>query len=650
MNEIVIEILRDGQTVNQLLKSGTNYIALYGSDPAKDFMINCEQQEFNNYVKLLRYDNTNEISRQSGIAFFQDLISGIIDKIYPAQIAQGIQNDMVHLRLVTTPKEIAQLPFEMALTPSVLQNEMPRTPFFVNPKIKTTFTRELRQLSFKQYNWPFKPRILFAWAQPNNKVPQQEHLKAFVDVLRRWALPIKTSVEPVPDVGALITLLPDATLQSIKDKITAAFNDRKPYTHVHLLAHGSNGVAENGEQFLLVLNSDNPAEKSYRAEGSELARSLIIEKDGQQFVPQVVSLIACDSGNVGSPVHPSGSIAHSLHQSGIPCVFASQFPLTQKGSVKLVVSLYTQLLQSSDPRLALYETRAALAADKVHDWASLVAYARFPEDIDEQMKDISLKRMLEFMKTANALTDHVIKYMNVLKKEHAETSFTEVNDRLDSSIEKLTTLLEETQNDKINKDRYAEHYGLIGSAYKRKAEHVFRVAEYKKDVSDDIKNQSKQALKNAKDYYYRGYRFLNSHWNGTQYLSLAVWLNETPTGKDEKEMWTFCKVMAANDEQYAADDVSKAWAYGTLAELYLLQPFIMNLNSPEKENSFAQAKEYLQKLNALQNQQFPKESTARQLERYINWWSKMDDSDTMKQLRLIITELRKELPVLENTI
>ena len=146
MNTIVIEILRNGQVTNQLLQKSTNYIALCGAYPAKDFTINCDQQMFNHHVKFLRYDssadgdtekeNEEERLRQSSILFFQDLISGIIDQIYPEQLHYRPQDDMLHLRLVTTPKEIAQLPFEMALTPVQLQNVSPRVPFLLTMQLK----------------------------------------------------------------------------------------------------------------------------------------------------------------------------------------------------------------------------------------------------------------------------------------------------------------------------------------------------------------------------------------------------------------------------------------------------------------------------------------------------------------------------------
>jgi CHAT domain len=642
MNSIIIEILRNDQATNIQLSPDTNYIAIIGSEPSNDLKIECTQQNFNDNIILLRYNKELPNASKTAIAFFQDLITKIFDKIFTNQVNDLKTFDFLHLRFVTKPKEIAQLPFEMALPPTVIENQIPTQPFFINENLKAIFTRELRQSYSKNYKWPSSPRILFAWAQPVNRVPHKEHVEAFVEVLKKWALPIKTSTEPVPDVGSLISLLPDATLQSIKRTIRIALDENKPYTHIHLLAHGVKDK-EAGSEFLLQLNNDNAAEKSYHANGNELGDSLIFEREGNFIFPQVVSLMVCDSGNVGDPVHPTGSLAHSLHQAGIPCVFASQFPLTQDGSIKLIQTLYGELLQSSDPRIALYNTRVALAKENTHDWASLVAYARFPEDIDEQMKDIKLKIMLEFMKTANALTDHILKHINQLKKEQAEKNFIEVEKRLDSSIDNLTTFLKEIEQNKINKDRFAEHYGLIGSAYKRKAEHIFRVSEYNGNLECQNKNHSINALLKAKNFYNGGYKFLNSHWNGTQYLSLATILKEQQTTSEEQEIWTCCKVMAENDERYAAqDDQTKAWAYGTLAELYFLKPYVFQLNEHEKVESFSKAQEFIVKLNNLTTEIFPKQSTVRQFDRYINWWPKILST-------VHIQNLKKDAEILQNS-
>ncbi|WP_153796933.1 CHAT domain-containing protein [Foetidibacter luteolus] len=645
MNTIVIEILRTGQAVNELLDTDINYIALCGAQPAKDLVIACRQDEFNERITLLRYNNNDEAKRQEGISFFQQLVDGVIDQIYPTGMPAPQPGEWLHLRLVTTPKEMAQIPFEIALTPQQIQQTDKPLPFFLNPQYKTTLTREVRRIAFAHYKWPVKPRILFAWAEPRATVPHEEHLAAFVEVLRPWALPVTEPAFPVqPNLGALVTELRDASLNKIKDAVTKAVKEGKPYTHIHLLAHGTKNDDPQGEQFLLLLCGEAGKRVPYKATGPELEAALMItDEQGRVYCPQIVSLVACDSGAMGSPVNPAGSLAHHLHQVGVPCVFASQFPLTQQGSVNLVTALYTCLLESSDPRKALYFTREKLDAGNVHDWASLVAYARFPEDVDEQMKDVELRIKLEFMKTSNALTDHVLKHLDAIK-DNADEELEKVSQRMEKSIADLTALVQTAKGQK-SKERFAEHYGLIGSAYKRKAEHLFRMAGLAGEAG--VPAASLEALALGKDWYYRAYNeFLYSHWTGTQYLSLQLVLTGTLTGEEERDMWTLCRIMAMQDEKKAANNETLAWAYGTLAELYLLRPFTYaaEQQSQHTETALLKAKSYIAKLNELKDQLFPQESTARQLERYIKWWVHISTAAS-NQLQQTATTLRNGLEV-----
>src|SRR5690606_18292856 len=103
----------------------------------------------------------------------------------------------------------------------------------------------------------------------------------------------------------------------------------------------------------------------------------------------------------------TGSVAYQLHQAGIPCIIASQFPLTKNGSSILLKTLFQRLVNGYDPRCALHETRVALKREQSHDWASLIAYARFPEDIEEQLQKSQLKWRFDSMKVSNSWVDHI---------------------------------------------------------------------------------------------------------------------------------------------------------------------------------------------------------------------------------------------------
>ncbi len=250
--------------------------------------------------------------------------------------------------------------------------------------------------------WPYKPRILFAWAQPDPDmtVPYQEHLAILESIVSPLAKPDKNIPDPQLCIEEFLTVLPDASLESIRNKIQEAIAKQVPYTHIHILAHRGQKLVYSMQEFGLILCKDGKKETIQKADGKTLSKAIV--PANQNYFPAVVSLSVCDSGHVGNTILPTGSLVYQLHNSGIPCIFASQFPLTQQGSVKLVKTLYDQLINACDPRMALYETRIVLKKEPNHDWASLVAYARFPEDIDEQLQAANLKMLFNLMKVTNA--------------------------------------------------------------------------------------------------------------------------------------------------------------------------------------------------------------------------------------------------------
>jgi hypothetical protein len=200
----------------------------------------------------------------------------------------------------------------------------------------------------------------------------------------------------------------------------------------------------------------------------------------------------------GVPSPPARAWPTPSTLPAIPYVLASQFPLTAAGSV------YPRLFCGDDPRCTLYDLRRSLA-DKhpdAHDWASLVAYARFPENLDDQLEDVRLAVVLAAMKTANAWVDHVLKH-----DVKIEGTFADVEERLDKAIHDLEKLLERGLPDADNPKRTAEHLSLLGSAYKRKAEYLYRLAGMQPGgAADDSRKRSRQALEAARKWYRRGVR------------------------------------------------------------------------------------------------------------------------------------------------
>jgi hypothetical protein len=640
IHSVAIELLRTGTSHNETLSPNKTYLALCGTHPQHEFKVDLEQHRFNEYLEQLRYRDNNQTSMKWAMEALQKTVTKILDEIPALHTEANKDTGWLHLRLVITPKELAMLPFELALTPRGLPGEGER-PLLRNKQRLTTLTREIRQVATQRYHWPDNPRVLFAWASPKNDVPHVAHSLELTKALRPWARPVKNSAEPIPDLSPVLTELPMVSLHSLREEYERSVNEKKPYTHVHILAHGTE--SSQSQLFGLALHkSDSTAEVDI-IEGRKLAEALVVEHGGKTWCPTVVTVAACDSGNLGSPILPGASLAHDLHKYGIPFVLASQFPLTKPGSVKLASHFYPRILSGKDPRIVSFYTRQNMDDSGYHDWASLVAYARLPEDLDEQLEGVRLKAVLDSMKTANAWTDHALKHST-----SSEQTLNEITKRLNEAINDLEELLGQAKSETGNPALRAEHLGLLGSAYKRKAEHLYRLSDLMPAQSDELLKESRNALQAARDWYRQGHDLrLVSHWNGCQYLSITAALKSTLASEEDRERWIVTRYAASQDLKGKEDKCKedRVWALGTLAELYILQPLTVGDDQFEtcRAESIKKALQYLNELFDIGND-FAKESTAKQLQRYITWWPKAFPTERLERLKEIAAELQNSLP------
>ncbi len=656
MRTITIEIERQGKAEGYQLMKDTVYLASCDTEPVVNISIKCDQADFQQRKEVLRY--TDKAAMKESFAFLQQLVTRIFDDIHPLPLVAKDEKDWIHVRLITSAKELVQIPFELSLTPSGFKGEHVK-PFLLNPLRLTTLTREVRQVGVAEYEWPEKPRILFAWANPDKEVPYEEHFNVLRDLARQLVLPIKDNPEPIPDIGQLITIVKKASRNSINKAIAEGIQEDRPYTHIHLLAHGSqNEHPEFPEEFRLMLHDKNDASKVDYVNGEQLALSILESEGASTKFPAIISLMACDTANAGNTSLPGGSVAHQLHESGIPCVFASQFPLSTQGSVELVGKLYEKLLlEGDDPRTALYHTRKAISENEYHDWASLVAYVRFPADINDQMEDYKLKVLLQALKTSNDWTGHVLKYRKEIPAAALEKVLADVSLRLKRSIDKLDKLVTPVGSTLKEIDRYAEHSGLLGSAYKRTAEHLYLLSTLHPEMAEVLCKESGEALVMGRKWYYNGYKkTYKNHWTGMQYLSLAAITNNTLNNEEDQDVWTHVKILAVNDEQ-SDDTMTKIWAWGTLTELYLLRPLTKDPADFEKTatEALTRAKEYAGKIRdadttfidkkALRDTiLYAQQTTRKQVDRYISWWPVMMPGTGTEAIKKLAIELIKVLP------
>ena len=187
-------------------------------------------------------------------------------------------------------------------------------------------------------------------------------------------------------MGDRLVVLEKATLAQISREVAAAAAKGPPFTHVHILAHGA--ALDDTDRYSPVgieLHDEDVIS------GRQLATALVAVADGGVTRPVVVTLATCDSGKVSDVRTTDASVAHDLHDQGIPLVVASQFPLSVDGSVPFVERFYRGQLRGEHPLVSLYAVRLQLHScmgPNTHDWASLVAYEAFPSNLTDQLEEL----------------------------------------------------------------------------------------------------------------------------------------------------------------------------------------------------------------------------------------------------------------------
>ena len=604
VSELKIELLRKGPPHNQLLSPLTEYIALCGEYAASTIHLPYEHRDFLDQLDALRYEDkarrkvvlTRTANDMAGIL---SQIPGLVSEMVKAQHAhRGLTN----LRLVVSASELALLPFELATVP----DDAPGAGMhlLLQTQVPLTLTREVRHLGPLDIDWTRPPRILFASASPPGvgRVPLAEHLRALRAAIDPWVRPYAPDDKAgrAREVGKLLTVLPEASIQSIREACADG-----GYTHVHLLAHGAAMDIAKEEQFGMALHDRNDLAKADVVDGARLASALLANRSSS---PTVVTVAACDSGQVGSVIVQGASLAHNLHLAGIPVVVASQFPLSFEGSEYMTRVLYSQMLRGEDPREALYELRRQLYDQKAttHDWASIVTYADLPSDFENQLHRYHYQQALAAAKNAIKQAQWLIDKGSAQRNEEG---FERAIERLDKALEDLPDLA----------DDLAESTGMRGSLEKQKAELLYHAAQHSDEAeARQLLDRQDQAFKKALRHYRNAFfDNLSSHWTGIQYLVLSAVVDETVP----YDLWTVVRVAADRAKEDKSD---KIWASGTLAELYMLG-MLLEKNTLSKEEATEKTMEYANRiLNLVDTDSFEVFSTWRQFKRYLDWWTHLD--------------------------
>ncbi len=163
--------------------------------------------------------------------------------------------------------------------------------------------------------WGHDNRIAVAWSHQGGAVS--------------WGGLVELVQGLVPEFDSERDVLRHASVASLK-----ALLQQDPRVRIlHILCHGG-GNAQTGYGLLLD-GSDKPV--------SPEVLGRLFREHGQHV--RLVILSACQSSNAGDADSTTASVAMHIHQSGVPAVIASRYPLTMRGALAISNALYKTMVQ-----------------------------------------------------------------------------------------------------------------------------------------------------------------------------------------------------------------------------------------------------------------------------------------------------------------
>jgi hypothetical protein len=670
MRTITLELLRHGPAHNQLLSPLTPYLALCENHGAVTIHVPFEHNQFLHRLSALGYklgDEARIFQLNDTARVLGDILSAIPGLTAESGKVDDSDENFTHLRLIISASELALLPFEMALSPNGLPGSGQH--LLLQPQMPLCLTREIRRVPGEQLQWPRHPRILFIAASPPDvgDIPVDAHLLTLRRVIEPWVKFYDKEDKTMTrnQVENHLVFLPGASIEEIEKQCAS-----NTFTHIHILAHGVERQENYNTRFFLALHSAHDPYKTEYINGARLATALRPSQrpdSGGLAKPVVVTLASCDSANGGSVAGAGASIAHALHESGIPMVVAGQFPLTFEGSICLTDCLYEGLLWGTDPRRLLYDLRRRLYAQfqNKHDWASLTAYLSLPADFEKQLSEVQIAQALSSinaaMNHADEATSRVFERIKSTRsspgtgqtKEEIKKLLNSARDKINEAKKKLERLLIRIP------DKKTEIYGLLASTEKRQAEILFSTT--KSSESDPIldpktqeqdKKDSIELLQRARGYYWETFLLDRSRsWALVQYLSLSLVLNRlnsnpqtTPPGGIEEgiekkfsDLWRMAMMLSEYDLR-SPDSERVIWAHSNLIELYLLS-FVLPSTPPDAEKQALKLTDDF--IDLAGRNSFAVYSTRRQMVRYTDWFGYIAD---LSQLHCLAEDIFNKFP------
>jgi hypothetical protein len=484
------------------------------------------------------------------------------------------------------------------------------------------------------------------------EIPVEAHLLALRRLIDPWIGLGEAEGGRREALGKRLVFLPEAT----PDSIQAACAEGG-ITHVHILAHGAEYMEGYDVRYGLALHDTRDPARADVVTGERLATILrATDRTDREGLarPIVVTLASCYSGAGGTVAGLGASVAHALHEAGIPMVVAGQFPISFRGSVLMVEVLYEGLLRGEDPRVSLSDLRRRLHAThpSAHDWSSLVAYASLPPRFEEWLLETRIAQAKQGFDVAMNDVDQLVNRRPTSPAPETAPVATadsqsqgdnaalldRVWQKIDLATQRLETLLESAS------EKHALIHGLLASANKRRAEAFMSLSEV---LAEERKAKAArefyESLKRARRHYREAFQAdRTSDWGIVQYLSLDIvigcldlgtlkqWglsISSPPeTGGDDERatLWSMARELSM-DSLRGMDRSRAVWALGNLVELSMIGILVPEVAArytiPRlKEAALRYAEDFA---NMVAEGSFEIYSTKRQILRYVRWYGRI---------------------------
>jgi tetratricopeptide (TPR) repeat protein len=272
-------------------------------------------------------------------------------------------------------------------------------------------------------------------------------------------------------------------------------------------------------------------------------------------------------------------------------------------------------------------------APNSHDWASIVAYASFPPDLDQQVADFQLQQAFRRLEAA---LNHVDKMLQETGTTANRERLKQQRSRVDAARDHLKQLLSDNLD--------ADVYGLVASAEKRLAQVFLRIKQLSRSKSDDGHSDIQERLISARKYYEKAFqRDPSQAWALVQILALNAVLDlRQPGDALSRDQWELARILSERELRLSKGR-KIAWSQANLMELYLLAPKVEGIDGRTaramKEKARASAEEF-RRVTDLRWIEI--HSTRRQLLRYPEFFALMNPR--LKGLAVEANELAKIIP------